>query len=270
MVICSVKKQAAYHLQRKVPCVKYLYEVHELSYYPGQSSDVQQEREMLSCADLITVTTEPLKQILKNPPYSLTNPIEVVPLAVRVDPLPPPVFSGQLLLAYVGQLYEGQGLPLLLKALAQVEDVHLKVVGGNSGDIASLKKLSQELGLVKRVTFLGFVPPKQIPNMLHDVHAFVAPFENRGRMPYVAHTKLFEYAHWGRPIIAPDLPIVREHFSTGSLLYEPDNISTLAASIRTLQNAQTRNTLQEEISAYQDRFSWAERAKAYSHLLSSV
>ena len=268
-VICSVRGQAAYHLKRKIPGVQYVYEVHELAYYPNgpPSHHLQFERDMLTAADLITVTTEALKQILKSPPYSLENRIEVVPLAVLAEPIPPPSTVDTLQLAYVGQLYSGQGLPTLLTALSQTKNVHLKVFGGKPHEIADLQKLARDLGVEGPITFLGFIPPSQIPSKLQDVHAFVAPFENTGRMPYVAHTKLLEYAHWARPIIAPNLPIVREHFTSGVLLYEPGNPSSLAACIHNLQQESIRVRLQEEISAYAGRFSWSARAQAYVNLL---
>ena len=270
VVICSVRGQAAYHLQRKIPGVQYVYEVHELAYYPNgppSAPAVQTEWAMLAAADLITVTTEALKQILKAPPYCLKNRIEVVPLAVLAEPLPPPVSAEILRLAYVGQLYTGQGLPNLLRALSKTKNVHLKVLGGIPHEILELQQLARKLGLEGSITFLGFTPPSEIPSKLQDVHAFVAPFENTGRMPFVAHTKLFEYAHWGRPIIAPDLPVVREHFPTGALFYEPGNPNDLAGCIRKLQNESTRAQLQKEISFYKDHFSWSNRAKNYVHFL---
>lgn len=270
IVICSVRKQGAYHLQRKIPGIQYVYEVHELTWYPNCASACfsQAEQEMLTNADLITVTTEPLKQILKNPPYLLKNRIEVVPLAVCSKPLLPPSESDTLRLTYVGQLYAGQGLPTLLQALSQMKEVHLKIVGGKTEEIAHLKQLARKLGVENCVTFLGFIPPSDISSRIQDTDAFVAPFDQVGRMPYVAHTKLFEYAAWGRPIVAPDLPIVREHFSTGALLYEPDNPTSLAATLKNLQKRSTLHQLQQEILAYQDRFSWTARAQAYAHFFS--
>ena len=268
-VICSVRKQAAYHFQRKIRDIQYVFEVHELTYYPNGSLSplFQKEKEILAKADLITVTTEALKQILKASPYSLKNRIEVVPLAVLSTPLPPVSPARTLQLAYVGQLYAGQGLHILLTALSQTKNVHVKILGGSKVEIENFQKLARELSVEGAVTFLGFVTPSEIPSKIQDAHAFVAPFENTGRMPYVAHTKLFEYAHWGRPIIAPDLPIVREHFSTGTLFYEPDNPGALATSIRSLQQESTRTRLQEEVTSYHNHFSWTARAQAYTSLL---
>lgn len=253
VVVLSVRKQAHYHLARKLSNTLYVYEVHELLHYPSAPAACSEEREMLQRADLIITTTEALQEILQNPPYSLQVPIVTVPLAVRTTPLPPPTL-GPLTIAYVGQLYKGQGLPLLIEALPT--NCKLKIIGGKPEEIAALKKSAPP-----SVTFCGFHPPSELPALLSDVHAFVAPFEATGRMPYVAHTKLLEYAAWGRPIIAPDLPVVCEHFPEGKgvIFFEAGNASSLAVAIRQLPKQRER--LQEEIVLYREAFSWAKRAE---------
>lgn len=273
VVLLSVRKQGAFHLSRKLPGVRYVYEVHELSSYPHQpppsTQEFHSEKEMLERADLITVTTSSLKEILLAPPYSLTVPIAVVPLAVRATPLPPPSAASPLVVMYVGQLYEGQGVPTLLRALQQVKNVHLKIIGGKPQEIAHLTHLAQTLGIAHAVTFLGFTLPGQIPALVKEAHAFVAPFENTGRMPYVAHTKIHEYIEWGRPVIAPRLPIVAEHFPNGgALLFEPDSTTALAECMTLLQQKPIRQKLQAEISSPSGRFSWQTRAQSYATLLS--
>lgn len=262
-VFLSVRKQGEYHLSRKVPGVKYLYEVHELSYYPNTKPTPQchREKEMLSRADLITVTTNALKEILENPPYSLKVPIHTVPLAVSHVPLPPPSTTHPFTLMYVGQLYEGQGVPLLLSALKHIENITLKIVGGTQQEIARLTQIAKNLRIQNKVKFLGFIPPAKLPSIVKEAHAFVSPFENRGRMPYVAHTKLFEYATWGRPIIAPALPIVQEHFQRGALLFEPGNEASLANSILEMQKR--HHQLQEEMPPFSKRFTWSSRTYRY-------
>jgi glycosyltransferase involved in cell wall biosynthesis len=275
-VFLSVRKQATFHLLRKVSKVRYIYEAHELLYYPNQpipkTYDLQLEKMMLSRTDLVTVTTSALKEILLNPPYALKVPVAVIPLAVQASPLPPPPPADPLMLMYVGQLYSGQGLPSLLSALASVQDVHLKIVGGRAEEIFHLSKLAKELAIAERVEFLGFLAPHQIPPIAKDAHAFVAPFENRGRMPYVAHTKLFEYAEWGRPVIAPRLPLVEEHFQDGkgALLFDPGDTASLAGCIVALKQEPLRQKLQAEISSYSGRFSWQSRALAYATLLQQL
>lgn len=272
-VFLSVRKQAAYHLKRKCKHVRYLYEVHELMYYPGETSSALQEKEMLVNADLITVTTQALKEILRRPPYSLTVPIFVVPLAVKQQPLPPPPQeSNPLVLMYIGQLYLGQGLPTLLRACQKVPNVHLQVVGGKNEEIASLKRLAETLGLESRIEWLGFQPPSHLSEIAKSAHAFVAPFDEKERMPYVAHTKLYEYATWGRPFIAPDLPCVREHFSEkeGVLLFQAENVESLAGCIAMLQDDGRREEMQRRICAFAGRFTWDVRAASYLELLANL
>jgi len=273
-VFLSVRKQGSYHLHRKIAKVRYLYEIHELAYYPHMDNypyDFHMERMMLKQADLITVTTDALKQILLKPPYSLTVPIEVVPLAVKRELLPPPPENASpLILMYVGQLYAGQGVPSLIAAIAQVDEVKLKIVGGKGNEILHLEKLATELGVRDSIEFLGFVPPSELTEIAKDSHAFIAPFDRSGRMPYVAHTKLFEYAQWGRPIIASEMPSVWEHFSDGNgvLLYEPENTAALAGCIRLLKEKKFRDRLQSEINLCSGKYSWEVRAKHYQNLLS--
>lgn len=272
-IFLSVRKQGLYHLFRKLPNARYLYEIHELAFYPYMkkcSDEFYQEKRMLERADLITVTTSALKEILIAPPYSLRVPIEVVSLAVKTKSLPPPERESHLNLMYIGQLYAGQGIPKLLSAMHHVEGVKLKIVGGKEREIADLKSLAEKLGVQNRVEFIGYLPPAQLSKIAQQADAFVAPFELVGRMPYVAHTKLFEYAHWGRPIIAPDMPSVREHLSEGRgvLLYEPSHTEALVKCINSLKDKSTLTRLQNEMSDYRERFTWERRAAHYFDLLS--
>ncbi|NGX54658.1 MAG: D-inositol-3-phosphate glycosyltransferase [Chlamydiae bacterium] len=266
----SVLKQGEYHLKRKLPSVRYIYEAHQLSYYPHTPFDkslFEREKEMLSHTDLVTVPTRAMQTILQQPPYSLTTPVEVVPLAVNATPLPPPP-SNPLTLMYVGQLYAGQGLPLLLQALSHTQNWRLKIVGGKPEEIEKLSVLSSKLGIEDRVELMGFQPPSALREIVKSSHAFVAPFEAVERMSYVAHTKLYEYAAWGRPMVVPDLPSVREHFEDqeGVLLFEAGSHSSLANALIKLENQALRQKLQQKIEQL-DPFSWQKRATHYTELL---
>jgi len=271
-VILSVFKQGHYHFSKKVKGIRYLYEVHELTTYPHLpiSPLLAQEKAMLSLADRIITTTEALKELLLNPPYSLTNPIDVIPLAAIRTPLPEKEKEeGKLTLAYVGQLYPEQGIATLLEAIKKTSGVHLLIIGGKVEEITHYRALAEKLSLTPCVTFLGFVPPKDLTPLVADADAFVAPFEKQGRMPYVAHTKLHEYAAWGRPFLASNLPPVREHFSpeNGVLLFEPGNPTSLAHSLSLLQNKDTFRSLQQAARRNVNRFTWHSRATHYQQTL---
>ena len=209
-------------MQRKIPGLRYLYEVHELAFYPGghvHAKNFAKEKELFSKVDALVVTTNALKEILQAPPYSIQIPICVLPLAQKEICLPPPPKGGPFHVFYVGQLYKEQGISLLLDAMQGQTNLHLTIIGGKKEEIVNFQKQAKALSIEQNVTFQGFCNPENLPSFLKKAHAFVAPFKNTGRMPFVAHTKLHEYAACNRPIIAPDLPISRESCPEKSTLF---------------------------------------------------
>lgn len=277
-LIVSVLKQGEYHFSRKTPKTLHVYEAHQLQWYPhmeleDKQSEVKRERLALSKADLIVVTTKIMKEILRSPPYLLKNPIEILPLAVDAPPLPfpkNPIPSAPPKAMYIGQLYRGQGIRLLLEALEKVPEIHLEIIGGTPEEVSSLKTYAEQLKISNRILFHGFVPPSQLAAIARRADAFVAPFESSGRMPYVAHTKLLEYYSWNRPVIAPDMPIVREHFpeNTGCLYFEAGNTSHLAERLHKLKDESARKRLQSESASRKENYTWDERSKRYHQILS--
>jgi glycosyltransferase involved in cell wall biosynthesis len=251
-VIMSVLKQGLYHLARRIQGVRYCYEVHELQYYPNkdihafdakQRTRLDAEVAMLRACDLVTVTTTALANILKAAPYSLSHErIAVIPLAAKSNEALHPLHYREhepFSLGYVGQLYKGQGIERLIEALALTPaHIQLTVVGGSVDDIARLQEHARQQGVSNRIRWLGFQPPSTLNDQVASVHAFVAPFDNTTRMPYVAHTKLVDYTAWGRPFIAPRLPVVVDELhgveEPGCVLYAPDDTNALAEAIRQL------------------------------------
>lgn len=276
VAIFSVMKQGEFHFQRKIRGIRYVYEVHELQYYPDTCCDplkFEKEKKMLEKADLIITTTQELATILRKPPYELKVPIHVLHLAGHGTKLPLPLPFPPFKLGYVGQLYKAQGISMLLQALKQTSPFfHLKIIGGSPLEISHFKKEAALLNIENRVEFLGFQPPKFLPQLLNDVHAFVAPFEAGGKMSYVAHTKLIEYRNWGRPVIAPNLNVVKECFpgNRGVLYFEPDNVRSLANMISSFDDKNIfERLLAESQSCKQDsHYNWDERALNYLSVLS--
>ena len=274
MALLSVRKQGRYHLARKVTGVRYVYEAHELAWYPtlgdpaAHAHAIAAEREMLSRCDLVTVTTDALREILLAAPYALANRIEIVPLAITPPPTPPPVAHAlPLHVMYIGQLYAGQGVEDLLHALGDVPEVKLTIVGGTPHEIARLRSALSP-AVAARVEFAGFVPPSKIPALAAGAHAFVAPFRAERRMPFVAHTKLVDYVALRRPVVAPDLPIVHEHFPRGAGLvgYAPNDVRGLAAALRELLAPERWAAAMTEVAAL-PVCDWARRAERYASML---
>ena len=277
VALLSVRKPGRHHLARRIAGVRYVYEVHELAWYPtlgdpaAHAEAIAVERGMLARADLVTVTTHALREILVAPPYALRNRIEVVPLAITPPPpLPPIPHARPLHVMYVGQLYAGQGVEDLLAAVARVDEVTLTVVGGSEAEIARLRA-GVPVEAATRVSFTGFVSPARIPELAAQAHVFAAPFRPERRMPFVAHTKLLEYVALRRPVVAPDLPIVREHFAGGAGLaaYTPGDVESIAAALRGLCDRGRWEHLARGIRTL-GVFDWQQRGARYAALLASL
>jgi hypothetical protein len=299
-VIMSVLKQAHYHLKRRVQGVRYVYELHDLSIYPPLRTNQYQptslpieeyrltkplkkrfemEREVLNHTDLITVTTSTLKSILQNPPYKIMRPIEVVPLGSSFTPMKPKTISSKYIrLGYVGQLYKTQGLIQLMHALKQAKHCILDVFGGTYPQVQKFKSLSEKLNISSQVNFHGFKAPAQLQQELQAIDLLVAPFELTPHMCYVAHTKLIDYNRLTRPIIAPNIPEVREQLSQiapSCFLFSPEGypnkIDSLAKVLDNLKNTKQISTCMvrqfKELEQFPERFSWDERTAHLTQIL---
>jgi glycosyltransferase involved in cell wall biosynthesis len=202
----------------------------------------------------------------------------VIPDGVRLDPArtlqrpPPPPFT----VTYAGHLYPWKGVDVLLSALAELPHVQARIVGGQPGetDHVRLDRVARDKGVSDRVTFTGWLPPASVAAELARAHALVLP--NTPTLTserYTSPLKLFEYLAAGRPIVASDLPALREVLrqDDNALLVEPGSPSELAAALRRVMGDQT---LAAGLSrrAFDDAayYGWATRAQRIDVVLDAA
>jgi glycosyltransferase involved in cell wall biosynthesis len=149
----------------------------------------------------------------------------------------------------------------------------LSIIGGREKDLKRLKNLAATMYLNERIDFHGFVNPHRVPEIARDADVMVICALNRGKRRYSAHTKLYEYMAMGKPIVAVDLPSIREEVTDGKdiLLANPEDPQDLAEKITSvLNNRNLSETL--ALNAYQtaDEFSWEKRADRLADFFSKV
>jgi glycosyltransferase involved in cell wall biosynthesis len=202
----------------------------------------------------------------------------VIPNGTRVPaerpPRRPPGARPQVY--YVGQLYPWKGVDGLVEAMRGVPEGDLVIVGGLTGepDLGRLQKLAADLGLSERVRFRGYVPPSEVESERAHADLVVIPHaESRTAREFTSPLKLFEAMASGRPIVATDLPSVREILvhEENALLVPPGDPLELASAIRRLLND---DALAERIAsrAFEQakEFSWDARARRIAELLGSL
>jgi glycosyltransferase involved in cell wall biosynthesis len=170
---------------------------------------------------------------------------------------------------YSGRLAKYKGVGLLLEAMKNLPNVHLRIAGTGE-DEKHFRNLSSDLKL-NNVVFLGFLTGEELANEYNNALAIIQPslwFEN---FPI---TVLESFAR-GKPVIASDvggLPEMVEHGVSG-LIYQSDNKKMLIEAILKLHNnhelaikmGYNARTLAEKL--YQPEKHFIELSKLYASLL---
>ncbi|MFQ5896976.1 MAG: glycosyltransferase family 4 protein [Candidatus Methylomirabilia bacterium] len=276
VVISGLKPALLYLRHQREFQVPYVYDVHQLYSKDSPVAETAAlERKILQQARSLIVTTSALEKMLRTE-YDLADKvIAKVPLATDLPRFDR--FSGgggvseRARICYVGQVYPMQGVDLLIESLRYLPQVSLQIVGGRGPrDLERLRARAGALGVGERVSFHGFIAPNQLAEfLLAHADILVIPTRSAGRMPYVAHTKVYEYLALGRPIVAARLPSVEEVLTDGknAVLVEPDDPKKLAEGIqRILDDPELAHAVSRQAYVDAKQYSWQKRAE----LLSSV
>ena len=111
---------------------------------------------------------------------------------------------------YSGHLYARKGAQIFADAAAQLDMNTLCIfVGGTKEDIADFR---EKYGTQKNMIILGHKPHDEIPYYLSAADVLVLPnsAKNEDARLYTSPMKLFEYMASGTPVVASDVPSLRE------------------------------------------------------------
>lgn len=197
--------------------------------------------------------------------------ITVTPLALR--PLSQPVATAEVLTHYVlpekkyflflGRIEEKKGIDTLIDAFLEVRKrlpvnkAPLLVLAGKRGyngkDIESRAIASP---LARDIRFLGYVPDNHLPALYQGALAFVFPSNGEGfGLP------VLEAMAQGTPVIASDLPALREVAGEAALFATPRDIPTWTAALeRLVVEPDLAETLRQAGEQRAAEFSWTKTA----------
>jgi glycosyltransferase involved in cell wall biosynthesis len=179
-----------------------------------QARLLARERRVWDRADgYVTITRALAVELVER--FGVRPRLAVVPDGVRVRPVtrPPRAFPATPTVGYAGHLYPWKGVHVLLEAVSRLPHVRGLIIGGHDRerDLERCREHARELGIEDRVCFTGFVPPDQVASKLAGADILVLPnLSLRISLSYTSPLKLFEYMASGRPIVASDLPAIRE------------------------------------------------------------
>lgn len=134
---------------------------------------------------------------------------------------------------YQGGIQQGRGLEGLVRVAAQVPDTYFVFIGNGRLD-QNLRNITSQLKLDERVHFIPTVSLAELPSYTASADIGVQPIENTCFNHYTTDSnKLFEYVQAGLPVVASDLPEIRQvvkKYEVG-LLVEPGNEKALAEAL---------------------------------------
>lgn len=166
------------------------------------------------------------------------------------------------IIVYTGHLYGWKGVDTLAEAARRLShDTLVYFVGGTDGDITSFGARYAE---ILNLRMAGRKLHSEIPYWQAAADVLVLP--NTGKEDiskyYTSPMKLFEYMASMRPIVASDLPSVRELLSEeNAVLVAPDDASALAHAIGTvLADGAQGHTIASRARADVETHTWDARA----------
>jgi glycosyltransferase involved in cell wall biosynthesis len=166
------------------------------------------------------------------------------------------------IIVYTGHLYGWKGVDVLAQAADMLDLGFLVVfVGGTDKDVAAFRGT---YGASQKVLIVGHKKHSEIP--LWQKAADMLALPNSGKeaisLYYTSPMKLFEYMVSRKPIIASDIPSIREILNDKNAVLVPaDNAGQLAVAIKTLAADQkTGDALAEQAFTDVASHTWEKRA----------
>ncbi|MFL2650580.1 MAG: glycosyltransferase family 4 protein [Anaerolineales bacterium] len=176
---------------------------------------------------------------------------------------------------YVGHMYHWKGVDTLVEAASQLSDnEQIWLVGGTPEELPRIEQLIKQLEIAN-IHLVGYVPYEHISTYMAAADVLVIPNSGDSDISrfYTSPIKLFEYMAAKRPIIASNLPSLREiieHDET-ALLVQPDNPSSLAIAIQRLRSdLHLSSRLVDNATVLVSQYTWSRRSKRILDFVKSV
>ncbi len=170
-------------------------------------------------------------------------------------------------IGYVGSLYKGKGVDIVLKIAKILFQYEFVIIGGNSTQIEGYRNISSG-----NVEFKGFIPQEKLADIYASLDIVLLPNQrdvysygkeiNIGS--YTSPLKLFEYLAHSKPLISSKLPVLEEilEHNKNAILVDPEDIDEWVNAILNLKDINERirissNGYQMIVTSY----NWTSRAR---------
>ena len=165
---------------------------------------------------------------------------------------------------YTGSLFLWKGVYTLVDSLKYLpNNVKLIFVGGSDQYLVNFKKYVKDSEQKNRVTIVPHIPKKDLLQYIEIADVLVLPNSAKDKMSlYSSPIKMFEYRASKRPIVASDLPSIKEILSDqdNATLFNSDNPRDLANKILNVFTNDCSKLVRRALSDVES-YTWDKRAK---------
>lgn len=177
---------------------------------------------------------------------------------------------GSVQVGYVGHLYPGRGIELILELSKKCQNIDFHVIGGTDDLIQYWRKHN----LRKNLFFHGFMSNKEVQKTYPNFDIVLAPYQKKvgtagnkrgDTSKFMSPLKIFEYMSWGKAIVASDLPVLHEVLKDNynALLVHPESVDAWYAAIQSLiSNHILKERLENNArKVFLENYTWRARAE---------
>lgn len=163
---------------------------------------------------------------------------------------------------YTGHLYGWKGVDTLARAAGYLSEVDVYFIGGTKSDVLRFKR---KYGHQNNIYIVGHKSHGEIPLWQKAADILILPNTAKKDISkyYTSPMKLFEYMASGTPIVASDIPSIREIVDDASAtFFTPDDPADLKEKIQATL-ADTKCAQEKAVNAYKTarEHDWNARAK---------
>ena len=136
------------------------------------------------------------------------------------------------LAVYTGHLFAWKGVDTLARAAERVPEIDVAFVGGTERDLARFRKT---YGHASNIRIIGHLPHDRAVLWQAAADILVVPNSAKEQISvrYTSPMKIYEYAASKRPILASNVPSIREILSEREAYFaEPDNEESFAEAMQ--------------------------------------
>ncbi len=175
---------------------------------------------------------------------------------------------------YVGQLYDGRGIQLIISLAKTIPSIKFVIVGGENDKVKELRDKCKKNN-INNIKLLGFQDHSILPEIYSIFNVILMPYQNDttdlgGNITtlWMSPMKMFEYMASKKPIISSDLHAIREILSDEECLFcnsnKPEDWERKIILLK--KDATLRQRLVENSFSKVKNYTWNKRAKSLKNL----